>query len=377
MQSMQDMKGRLGYLLNLKTEPRFGRHVSLQKTLPFLKISNLLRERFLTVRMDIINRCNLRCKMCYFSLEEVRNKPRIEMPIPLFEKIAKDLFPVASQLVISAGAEPLCAKNFPKMLEIASTYDIPHTAFFTNAMLLNQENISTIVRSGVNVITVSFDGANPQTFEGIRRGAKFDNVVENIRLLQETKKQLGRATPAIHFGVVLMQSNIRELSDVLRLAKELGVERVTASHLIPYTELGSKEESLNHSRELANQCLDEARNTAQELEMPFDAPPNFPEPSERQQPTSLPQRLECYWPFREILIRPDGSVQPCCYWYEDTSMGEFNESRFTEIWFGPKYRRLREELETHAFRPTCAQCPGMNPVSQKAEDASEIQIVGS
>ncbi|MCP4402801.1 MAG: radical SAM protein [bacterium] len=379
MQSMQDIKGRWGYLVNQKTEPWFGVHVSLQRSFPYLKISRLLRERFLTVRIDIVNRCNLRCKMCYFSLDEVRNKPRIEMSAQLFQKIAKDLFPLASQLIVSAGAEPLCAKNFPRMLEIAAPYEIPHTAFFTNATLLNQENIPTIIRAGVNVITVSFDGATPQTFEAVRRGADFEKVVENIRLLQKIKKQLGHSTPAIHFGVVLMKSNIRELPDILRMAKELGVARVTASHLIPYTELGSKEESLNPCRELANTCLDEARNTAQELAMPFDAPPNFPKTSERQQPSSPlpPKRLECYWPWREILIRPDGSVQPCCYWYEDTSMGEFTGNRFTEIWFGPRYQRLREELTHQTFRNTCAQCPGMNPVTEKTQEASEIQIVGS
>ena len=378
MRSFQEIKGHLGHIVNLKTEPLWGAHVSLQRSFPFVKVSRLLRERFLTVRMDVINRCNLHCKMCYFSLDEVRSKPRVEMSELVFERIAHDVFPVATQLILSAGAEPLCAAHFPEMLELAGKYQIPHIAFFTNGMLLNEQNIPRIVRAGVNVMTVSFDGATAATFEAIRRGARFGTVVDHIRLLQKTKAELGVTAPDIHFGVVLMRSNIRELPDILRLAKELGVAKVTASHLVPYQELRTAEESLTHEPELANEFLDKARATAQELGMAFDAPPNFPPRGQTEaRPAAPPARLECYWPWRELLIRPDGTTHPCCYWYEDTSMGDFASQRFSAIWFGAKYRRLREELTTGAYRETCAKCPGMNPISQRADASQEVQIVGS
>ena len=111
--------------------------------------------------------------------------------------------------------------------------------------------------------------------------------------------------------------------------------------------------------------------------MAFDAPPNFPPRGHAEaHPSAPPARLECYWPWRELLIRPDGTTHPCCYWYEDTSMGEFSSQRFSAIWFGAKYRRLREELTAGAYRETCAKCPGMNPISQRADASQEVQIVG-
>ena len=42
--------------------------------------------RHLVIRMDTINLCNLRCKMCYYSLDYKRKKE--QMDLPLFRKIA-------------------------------------------------------------------------------------------------------------------------------------------------------------------------------------------------------------------------------------------------------------------------------------------------
>ncbi len=371
--ALQQIKGRMGYLVNQKTEPWFGVHLSLQWSFPYMVVSKLSRPRFLTVRMDMINKCNLHCKMCYFSLNEVKRKPRIEMSLQLFRKIAKDVFPVASQLIISAGAEPLCSEQFPDMLAIAAQYNIPHVAFFTNGTLFNHDNISKIIDTRVNVIIISFDGATPRTYEAIRRGAKFDQVVENIRLLQEIKAKKGLSTPAIHFGVVLMNTNIKELPDLLVFAKELGIAHVTASHIVPYYELGTREESLSLHQERTNIYLNKARQTAQEIGLSFDAPPNFS--GDQNNSSTPPTDSLCQWPWREILIRPDGNVHPCCYWYEDRSMGNFNSQRFKKIWYGREYTKLRQELTTHSLREMCRKCPEMNN-RMYTEDFSEVKIVG-
>ena len=369
VKSLQQVKGRAGYLINLKTEPWFGRHVSLRRSFPYIISRKLPPTRFLTVRIDITNKCNLRCKMCYFSMEKVKQQPRTEMSVHLFQKIAREVLPVAKQLIISAGAEPLYSRKFPEMLEIAARHHVPYTAFFTNGTLFNEHNIKTIITAGVNVIIISFDGATPQTYEAIRRGAKFEQVVKNIRLLQDMKKQLGSSTPALHFGVVLMRTNITELPDILHLAKELGIVHVTASHLVPYSEIGTKEESLSLYQNLANTYLDKARQVAQDIGMTFDAPPNFSGSPAPPLVNSSGSKVKprCHWPWDEILIRPDGSVNPCCYWYENISLGNFSTQSFKEIWYGKHYKKLRKELTTHSLREMCRKCPEMNSRSNEVE----------
>lgn len=51
----------------------------------------ILGMRHLVIRMDTINLCNLRCKMCYYSSDYNRRKE--QMDPSLFQKIAEQVFP--------------------------------------------------------------------------------------------------------------------------------------------------------------------------------------------------------------------------------------------------------------------------------------------
>ena len=66
--------------------------------------------RHLVIRMDTINLCNLRCKMCYYSFDYKRKKEQMELP--LFRKIADQVFPKTRFLYLSCATEPLMNKQF-------------------------------------------------------------------------------------------------------------------------------------------------------------------------------------------------------------------------------------------------------------------------
>ncbi len=58
-------------------------------------------QRFLEVFMDQNNLCNLRCTMCAFSDPRVAQLGKHQMPLWLFEKIAREVFQHASYLTLS------------------------------------------------------------------------------------------------------------------------------------------------------------------------------------------------------------------------------------------------------------------------------------
>src|SRR5690348_6321465 len=66
--------------------------------------------RHMVVRMDTINLCNLRCKMCYYSSDYLRK--RQEMDETTFRKIADEIFPRTRFLYLSCATEPLTNKHF-------------------------------------------------------------------------------------------------------------------------------------------------------------------------------------------------------------------------------------------------------------------------
>jgi MoaA/NifB/PqqE/SkfB family radical SAM enzyme len=61
-------------------------------------------------------------------------------------------------------------------------------------------------------------------------------------------------------------------------------------------------------------------------------------PLEVQEAESEPSVI-CELPWREFVVRPDGSVVPCTFWYTPDTMGDLREQSFLEIWEGTAYRR--------------------------------------
>ena len=78
-------------MLNPETLVQVYRHIKSRKFKALgLETVRALGMRYLVVRMDTINLCNLRCKMCYYSSDYMRKKD--EMDLPFFRQIAEQVF---------------------------------------------------------------------------------------------------------------------------------------------------------------------------------------------------------------------------------------------------------------------------------------------
>src|SRR6478752_5497538 len=62
-------------------------------------------SRKLKVVWDISNKCNLRCRMCHFSFDEVFHREAHYTAPADFERIAAAALPVAHTLILSAANE--------------------------------------------------------------------------------------------------------------------------------------------------------------------------------------------------------------------------------------------------------------------------------
>lgn len=211
-----------------------------------------LGERRLKVVWDISNKCNLRCKMCHFAVDEVFHRPAKYMTVEEFCRLSEKVLPYAHTLILSAGAEPLTSPYFGEILKVAATYRVPDLLFITNGLRLTRDLVDLVIECGVTQIQFSVDGSTPATYESVRRGGKLERLIENIRYLDARKKALVSATPRLQFNIVLMKSNIEELDGFVDLAEELGVEWIAARHLLVMNGLDCERESLSLDPERAN-----------------------------------------------------------------------------------------------------------------------------
>lgn len=180
-----------------------------------------LAIRPLKIEMDITNQCNIRCVMCAFSDPAVGNRKRRDLSEQTFSLWADDMFSWTANLGLMFGTEPTLNPNLLSFVRIAKEFHVPNVYFSTNAMKLTPALSGVLIEAGLDEFNVSLDAGRKATFERIRRGAKWDTVIRNLRSLRDQKAARSVGTPRLHMSFVMMRSNIEELPEFVELAVEL------------------------------------------------------------------------------------------------------------------------------------------------------------
>jgi radical SAM protein with 4Fe4S-binding SPASM domain len=300
-------------------------------------------RRFLTVRMDTTNRCNLRCRMCPMRLAD-RDPDRVwtDMDPALFARVADQVFPLARRVGLSCGAEPFCNPAFEDYLAGLHRADVPIREVVTNGTLMGEGEVGALLRYPPTSLTVSIDGASPETHAAIRGGADLGAVLDAVGRLVDRRK--GRF-PMVSFSMTLQRSNLDELQGVLGLAADAGAVSVGVVPLVPYEGLGMAGQALDMRSPAARRVLAEARRTAAELGV------ELTEPGDDGSAEGCPYVRD--W----VYIDPDGLVNPCPYWDTSKPLGDLSRQDFGDVWRGRAYTELRRRLAMGELSGNCADCP--------------------
>jgi radical SAM protein with 4Fe4S-binding SPASM domain len=325
----------------------------------------------LRVRIELAYRCNLRCRMCDFSLPEGDGKleraggPVVDLSPELFDRVCHEVLVHAHECVLGVRAEPMMSRRFlPKLARIAGT-GVPIIKLHTNGTLLNERAAAVICDVRVDTVIISVDGASAYTFEAIRN-ARLHTVLRNQSML--IRKRGAREVPRIQWNFVMMRRNLRELPALMDLAAANGVQSVRAFHMVAHGDLQIAGESCGLCPEETNEVLSLARERARILGIAAELPPPFPVGVLTQLPEDHARTAEfsprhstfgpiCGLPWEEVMIDHQGRIFPCVFWYKDPPLGNLQVASFEEIWNGAAYRALRA-MPTHAIDNfSCNHCP--------------------
>jgi len=192
--------------------------------------------------IETTTRCNADCRMCvrrHFK-EEMG-----DMSLDIYRRLVS-VFPGLSFVSLSGYGEPLLNHHIFEMIGLAKAH-LPEggqVGFNSNGMLVDAGIAEDLVRSGLDLIVISVDGACAETFNEIRKNLDFELILKNIELINSTKERLGSATPKIGFEMVAMKRNVGELPELVRLAHDCRVSFVMVSNLLPHSD-DMKEEVLH------------------------------------------------------------------------------------------------------------------------------------
>ncbi len=349
----------------------------------------------LTLRLDIINKCNLRCVMCHFSDDAIFKRPTQQLTTDEFRRLFDQIGPSVRQVMLSCGDEPLISKHLPGILDyLAAEHPQVEIEFCTNAMLMRAPIRNKIIESGVARLLFSIDAVSKELLESIRVGCRYEQLVGNIMALRDLRERCGVRRPAFVFNFVMMNRNVQEASVFLRMAKELGAESIDFRHVVPIGTYFAPDDLLSNHPGKYNFYRPQIFAEANRLGIPIYLPPAFVDaPSwdgEADQPPVRWEDFECVepdaasdfvprpplrehssWegsvaeefattfcnrPFSEIMVRDQNEVLPCP-WHEKP-LGLLSEGKtLAEIFHGEEFQRLRRNMLRPEGDPACANCP--------------------
>lgn len=361
--------------------------------------ARLSKGPLLTLRMDIINKCNLRCIMCHYSDPEISRRKAISVTRDEFSHWFEHIGGHVREIMLSCGDEPLMSRHFADILDAASQFgESQDIGFCTNAMLMTSRNRAAIMRSGVTFIMFSIDGATPATFERIRAGSSYDKVFANIKALRRLKERAATGKPRFIINFVMMRSNIHEALRVVEIGKDLGVDWIDFRHAVPSPPYWTdKTEMLVHFPEVYNFYRAKVVAKAAELNVALVMPDGFPtektfesgdaesvdlshyysiEPDPETEAVAPPDtavvraprvpgldlsreffgRAYCDRPFTEVLIRNQREVLPCA-WHQKV-LGVLDErTSAKDVYFGEAFSQLRLKMMRWEMDEGCVGCP--------------------
>jgi MoaA/NifB/PqqE/SkfB family radical SAM enzyme len=318
--------------------------------------------RFLGVETDVTSGCNLRCRMCYMSLQHGDPRPRLFLTPEAFVERIGPVLPHTHALALSLGSEPLVSPHFAGILEAVARYRVPEVQFYTNGELLDERITEACLSHDVTRVCVSVDGATRETFEYIRRGASFERVLGNVRALVARRRASDRERPVVRFDVVMMRRNAIELEGLVDLAGEAGAGEMSFTHLVPYAGLGMEAESLARDRALSNASLERALARAREIGVKVTGHPDLfalgsppGAPSEGRDPfADVPY---CRYPFHHACVDAGGHVLACPFAHGEPPMGRVSrEEPLAAVWLGPGFTRLRMRILQGDPPEMCRRC---------------------
>ncbi len=327
--------------LTKKFGERFLEYRRLYNELQNSKKPNHLKLDYpLTVNLELVNRCNLECVMCYqgYRNDAVLSKFSDDTLDRMFKDFEKNKL---SALMLSVS-EPLLFKNIEKILVKAKEAKIMDIFLFTNGALLNDEKANMILDNHVTRLFISLDAATQESYNDVRvpvskrllKENRLNYVEKNITNFIKKRNERNLKLPLVRVSFVVLDKNKHEVENF----KKKWVNTVDSIDF--------------------------------QVERPVELFNSVKEKDFSYQKINENKSLDCSKPWSELCIYADGSVSPCCAFIgRKIPLANVNKHSIKEIWENQNMQRVREGIENNSPVKACDIClKSEEKIKQKANN---------
>ena len=279
-------------------------------------------ESLVQVDLELADNCNYRCLECPISDGLVGRKiyKLSDEDIDLVLKSSAKKGALA--LKLNYINEPMLdIERLLKTAEKAYKYGFVDIYFTTNGSLLTYKNSMKLIESKmISRIQVSLDAFTKETYNKIRRGGNFEKVKKHIQDFIELRKTYDTFWPKIRVSFLTLPENKHET----KLFYDYWNEIVDA------VALQSSVLKPNSKREDNTKSYDKLRTSY------------------------------CPNPFRQLVVRADKSVLPCCsFWGDQMKLGTLKDDlSLGDLFNSKKMNSIRNSFKNKDKKliSYCEQC---------------------
>lgn len=272
------------------------------------------------IDLELIDLCNLKCKMCIRNNPEYRKKQGfkintgIKWSLEKFKKLIDYCAERGTKAInLGSGAEPLMHRQCIEMIRYAARKGFLDIILITNGQLLTHELSEEILDSGLTRLYISLDAFTETTYSEIR-GAKLKTVHDNILYFLNKRIQRKSQLPVVRVSFIDMPENRHEKQAFI----DYWQKYVDAIDIQIYQNPVSEAAKIN---------------------------------------LTATKKFNCVSPFRRLSIRANGDILPCCddIYGEHLKLGNINNITLEEAWNSDLIKKVRKGVIDDSIH-ICAAC---------------------
>jgi MoaA/NifB/PqqE/SkfB family radical SAM enzyme len=299
-----------------------------------------------TMALETTNICNASCIFCAYQYQENFRKGQGVMSDTIFESFITQFKEMGGRKI---DFTPLVGDALidPKIIQrVKYAKDKGFKVFFfTNGILFNRMDLESLIKTGIESITLStgpFDKENYEKLYRTKQG-KYEDLIQGLKKLLKIRNELNAKLKL----TILFRSNI------------------------PYKDLI---ELPDYQNEILPLMTEEERKAAYVLTKGFDS---WGGQIHKEDLTGimdiavppLIKRRPCLWSFYNEVMW-DGKVRACSCRFTETDnsdandgllIGDLNKSSLKDIVFGTEVKRLRQSFVKGKPPPVCRTCTMYKP----------------
>jgi len=303
------------------------------------------------ITLDPSTYCCLNCPTCSTGTGR-KGLSKGNLKFNDFKKFIDKYDYFISYLFLSNWGEIFLNPEVIKIIKYARQKDI-YVNSDTNLNYFSDQMAENLVKSGMNELYISIDGASNETYIRHRKGGDFNKVISHIRMINKYKKLYKTENPKLVWKFIIFKHNKHEINMARKMAEELNMSfRLDSNCFI-------EQSGLSTDCSVGDDIFLQVPGITKEKLYNIDT--NF-----------------CHQIWDQPVINYNGNMLGCCIIFDEKyHLGNVFEDGFFKVYNGKKMKELRKMVLGKTTRDAnifCLRCIFKNDDNEMLSIDQRINI---